>query len=445
MLDNKKVGTNISLIRKSIGLSQEKLADMLHFSPQAISRWENGHTLPETALLPMLAQIFECSIDDILSSAYLKDDKIDLEKPIVLKNQADYIADRIAKKVGKKEYVGLSDETIIESIAKSYFNVIFPIITREKETRTEGKIRTKIPISSQNKTFKLIEIIYHKRTEEFYNYCLINGQIKSIPKIYYIDYDKKLILFDDVYDECMNGYCFNENNENGEIFRDNYKTYLSAIAEFHSDFWEDEKKFAEKGLDWRHQTKENLFAHISQMERDLKNYRKKEEQGKIPSVWEFDDCKFVNHITTTQFDLFQKAIQFLKDEYIKLIDTRFIAGKNITIIHGDLHPGTTLLSKDDKVYFVGLQAVRIGLPTEDLAMFLALHIEPTREKALPLLDYYYKCLANKVKNYSYDDFMNDYKIAITENMFFTIRLINGGIYDFSMRDKAIKVFEDFVL
>ena len=33
---------------------------------QAISKWENGHTLPETVLLPILANIFNCSIDSIL-------------------------------------------------------------------------------------------------------------------------------------------------------------------------------------------------------------------------------------------------------------------------------------------------------------------------------------------------------------------------------------------
>lgn len=48
MLETKKVGIKIATLRKSTGLSQEKLAEMLHISPQAISKWENGHTLPET-------------------------------------------------------------------------------------------------------------------------------------------------------------------------------------------------------------------------------------------------------------------------------------------------------------------------------------------------------------------------------------------------------------
>ena len=78
-------------------------------------------------------------------------------------------------------------------------------------------------------------------------------------------------------------------------------------------------------------------------------------------------------------------------------------------------------------------------------MLIALHIEPDRHRAQPLLDFYYRCLCEGVKDYSYEAFMNDYKIAVMENMFFTIQLINRGIYDFKMRDKAIRAFETFVL
>ncbi len=37
MLDTKKVGIKIATFRKSIGLPQEKLAEMLNISPQAIT------------------------------------------------------------------------------------------------------------------------------------------------------------------------------------------------------------------------------------------------------------------------------------------------------------------------------------------------------------------------------------------------------------------------
>ena len=102
-------------------------------------------------------------------------------------------------------------------------------------------------------------------------------------------------------------------------------------------------------------------------------------------------------------------------------------------------------TNDRTIKFVGLQALRMGLCTEDLAMLLALHIESDKAHAKPLLDYYYQSLCERVKDYSYDEFINDYKIYVAENMFFTIKLMNKRIYDFTMRDKAIKAFEAFVV
>jgi len=43
MLDIKKVGVKISSLRKSFGCSQERLAELLCVTPQAVSKWEKCH------------------------------------------------------------------------------------------------------------------------------------------------------------------------------------------------------------------------------------------------------------------------------------------------------------------------------------------------------------------------------------------------------------------
>ena len=55
-MNNQEIGKHITLLRKERGLTQEKLAEVLSVSPQAVSKWENGHSLPETLLLPGLAR-----------------------------------------------------------------------------------------------------------------------------------------------------------------------------------------------------------------------------------------------------------------------------------------------------------------------------------------------------------------------------------------------------
>jgi len=72
MLNNIGVGNHIAFLRKENGFTQEELAEKLGISPQAISKWENGHTLPETALLPLLSRLLNSSIDSILMPNTIK-------------------------------------------------------------------------------------------------------------------------------------------------------------------------------------------------------------------------------------------------------------------------------------------------------------------------------------------------------------------------------------
>lgn len=66
MIKNDKIGKQIALLRKEKGMTGEGLAEILGVSPQAISKWENGKCLPETAILPMLSTALGCSIDTLL-------------------------------------------------------------------------------------------------------------------------------------------------------------------------------------------------------------------------------------------------------------------------------------------------------------------------------------------------------------------------------------------
>ena len=65
-MDNSKIGGFIAQKRKALGLTQQKLADSLHVSFQAVSKWENGTALPDVAMLPALAAALETTVDALL-------------------------------------------------------------------------------------------------------------------------------------------------------------------------------------------------------------------------------------------------------------------------------------------------------------------------------------------------------------------------------------------
>lgn len=60
------IGAKIKELRKEKKVTQEELAEYLHISSQAISKWETGASSPDIDLLPKLAIFFGTSLDHLL-------------------------------------------------------------------------------------------------------------------------------------------------------------------------------------------------------------------------------------------------------------------------------------------------------------------------------------------------------------------------------------------
>ncbi len=57
-------------LRTRSGLSQDDLAEKVFVTRQAVSRWENGETVPNTEALKLLSKIFNVSINTLLGSPH---------------------------------------------------------------------------------------------------------------------------------------------------------------------------------------------------------------------------------------------------------------------------------------------------------------------------------------------------------------------------------------
>lgn len=60
-----KLGEKIRSLRKQRNISQEVLAQYLGVSFQAVSKWENGDTMPDVSMIPAIAIFFEVSTDEL--------------------------------------------------------------------------------------------------------------------------------------------------------------------------------------------------------------------------------------------------------------------------------------------------------------------------------------------------------------------------------------------
>ena len=65
-MDQVKVGAFIKRKRYEKGLTQKDLSDKLCISHQAISKWENGESLPDVGVLLELSNVLGTTVDNIL-------------------------------------------------------------------------------------------------------------------------------------------------------------------------------------------------------------------------------------------------------------------------------------------------------------------------------------------------------------------------------------------
>lgn len=66
-MDARKTGMLICKKRKEQGLSQNDLAEKLHVSAKAISKWERGKSFPDISLLIPISETLKISLYDILT------------------------------------------------------------------------------------------------------------------------------------------------------------------------------------------------------------------------------------------------------------------------------------------------------------------------------------------------------------------------------------------
>jgi orotate phosphoribosyltransferase len=59
------IGEKIKILRKLKGITQEELSEVFHISYQAISKWENGLAQPDISIIPVIANYFGVTIDEL--------------------------------------------------------------------------------------------------------------------------------------------------------------------------------------------------------------------------------------------------------------------------------------------------------------------------------------------------------------------------------------------
>ena len=107
-------GRFIQSCRKEAGMTQAELGERLNTTPQSVSNWERGNTMPDISKLPELAEIFHISVDELLNgqaplveavlndtvASYLEEQSVTEQEiantlPLLKPEQAEGILDKV--------------------------------------------------------------------------------------------------------------------------------------------------------------------------------------------------------------------------------------------------------------------------------------------------------------------------------------------------------------
>lgn len=61
-----ELGKKIKQLRKFSGMTQEQLAEKLNISRQALSKWENGTSMPDVESVVRISMLFQISLEELL-------------------------------------------------------------------------------------------------------------------------------------------------------------------------------------------------------------------------------------------------------------------------------------------------------------------------------------------------------------------------------------------
>lgn len=95
-MDQIKIGKFIAACRKGVGLTQMQLAEKLNITDRAVSKWETGKSLPDSAIMLELCEILKITVNDLLCGEVVTMENYDkeLEKNLLEMAKAKEEADK---------------------------------------------------------------------------------------------------------------------------------------------------------------------------------------------------------------------------------------------------------------------------------------------------------------------------------------------------------------
>lgn len=96
-MERATIGKFIAALRKDAGMTQKQLAEILNVSDKTISHWERDESSPDLSMIPIIAQVFGVTCDELLKGEKKQEEKQQAEVKESVKQES--ATEKIEKKV----------------------------------------------------------------------------------------------------------------------------------------------------------------------------------------------------------------------------------------------------------------------------------------------------------------------------------------------------------
>lgn len=195
-MDKLHIGETIFKLRKKKKITQEELGKFIGVSTAAVSKWESGSSYPDITFLPLLADFFGISIDELLNyKVELLEDKVNkiIRECIVLFNSKDFYT-AINK---SEEYILRYKNSYLLKLKMASLFIMYLWKTNDEERIKKTKTRIKElleDIVQNSDKEELVEQALYQLSGIYGEEKKYDEAIKTLNKIRKSEVEKDLML-----------------------------------------------------------------------------------------------------------------------------------------------------------------------------------------------------------------------------------------------------------
>ena len=181
-MEQKTIGKFIAVLRKSRGMTQKELAEKLGVSDKTVSHWERDESAPDISLIPVIAEIFSVTCDELLrgEKASAQSEPSDLYYENELSEKAEkqmkYLFEKALGRLKTKSLicVGITAVGFVVSLivthifgiwlgsGTEYTGLLFAVVFYIVSFALTGVFRFQFGISVKNNDFEFFETFTKK-------------------------------------------------------------------------------------------------------------------------------------------------------------------------------------------------------------------------------------------------------------------------------------------